>query len=86
MPVLSWVLIYTGGIRFSSREGTWLKAPATGVQALVMYHAAPYVTLTYGVDEFALPGQTRTKLGELLPDATFEALRQSVHRDLELWR
>lgn len=80
LPITGWELVYANGSTVTSEQSTWAKAPAAGVQMLVMLHDPPYATVTYGEDFYLLPGQpARTrKAGQWMDDRPFHELVGSV--------
>lgn len=77
LPVIGWRLWYSDST-FSSEDGTWDEAPSTDVQALEVFHEAPYRTLTYGDDVYRLTPDSTPKQGGRMDDAAFDALVTQV--------
>lgn len=86
LPIRAWAIVYADGSRFTDLNGAWRKAPASGVQAVVLYHEPPYITLMYGDDAYLLPGQAGSKLGSYLPDTEWEVMRGRIHEEARTWR
>lgn len=80
LPITGWELVYADGRTVTSAQTSWAKAPASGVQMLVMLHQPPYATVTYGEDTYLLPGQpTRTrKAGSWMDNRPFYDVVDSV--------
>lgn len=74
LPVVGWRLWYGDGSVASSVDTSWDDAPDQDVQVLEVLHPAPYRTLTYGVDEYRLPGTVSVKFGAWMDEQEFYAL------------
>lgn len=48
LTILGWKIWYAGGTTYSSRDGLWTQAPATGVQVVTVYYAATYQIVRAG--------------------------------------
>lgn len=86
LPIRAWAIVYSDGSRYTDQNGNWRRAPTEGVQAVVLYHEAPYVTMMYALDEYVLPGQSAVKFGRYLPDEEWETLRLRIHEEARSWR
>lgn len=80
LPIIGWELVYADGTTVTSATTTWAKAPVSGVQVLVMLHAPPYATLSYGLDSYLLPGEraNTAKTGTWMDDPAFHAVVDNV--------
>lgn len=53
---------------------SWADAPDQDVQVLEWLHEPPYRTLTYGIDQYTLPGETAIKYGGWMDETLFDEL------------
>lgn len=76
LPILHWRIYYADGSTYSDANGTWRKAPSSGVQWIWLFHTPPYRTQISGQDSYLLPGQSESsrKVGTWMEDAEFEVL------------
>ncbi len=78
--VIGWRAHLDDGTVWDSDRHTWVQVPGEGMQVLFTYHPGDTRIAWSGGDEYSLPGEA-VKLGRVMGDVEFEALRLSAHAD-----
>lgn len=82
--VTGWSVWYADGLVARSSSWSWDLLPRNGVQVVMLTHEGGRRTRIANCDEYAIPGQTRTLLGEEI--AWEEYVRISDEAQADGWR
>jgi hypothetical protein len=81
LPVIGWKIWYGDGSICHSGMCSWADAPREGVQVTRLYHGGRYSTIADGSDEYTLPGETETKLGEEIDLDVYAGILKTAKAD-----
>lgn len=80
-PITGWAVWYAGGLVWHSGLNSWADVPRKGVQVVMLQHGDGRRTRLANFDEYEIPGETRTLLGEQIDFAEYEDICDRAQRD-----